>query len=101
MHITEPQGIREESVDFFVKTFRPDGTAEVQRPDWAKVKGMQNDQVSIQFVPTPEQQQALSASGNLGKFVVRYDVIHGQDAGDIQVMKDCSNVSYRRPTIHV
>ncbi|XP_022111550.1 inter-alpha-trypsin inhibitor heavy chain H4-like isoform X2 [Acanthaster planci] len=86
VHIIEPQGIQEESVDFFVKKFSPDGTAEVQRPDWALVKGLKSDQVSVQFFPTPEQQEALSASGNLGKFIVRYDVIHGQDAGDIQIV---------------
>ncbi|XP_038054556.1 inter-alpha-trypsin inhibitor heavy chain H4-like isoform X2 [Patiria miniata] len=86
VHITEPQGIKEESVDFFVKKRLTDGSTEVQRPEWARLKGQHSDRVSVQFHPTPEEQEALSTNGNFGKFVVRYDVVHGQNAGNIEIV---------------
>ncbi|XP_038054008.1 inter-alpha-trypsin inhibitor heavy chain H4-like [Patiria miniata] len=85
VHITEPQGIKEESVDFFVKKLLTNGSEEVQRPEWARLKGQHSDRVSVRFHPTPEEQEALSTSGNFGKFVLRYDVIHRQNAGNIEI----------------
>ena len=86
VHILEPQGLKEEAVDYFVQRRNTsDDSMEVLRPEWAEMKSLHLDRASIQFHPSAEEQERLSTSGNLGKFIVKYDVIHGQSAGDIQV----------------
>ena len=85
VYINEPQGIDEDKIDYFVKTHKSDGNTDVLRPLWAEMKQLGRDRANVQFYPTAEEQAIVSPEGNLGKFVVRYDVIHGQNAGNIEV----------------
>ncbi|XP_038054558.1 inter-alpha-trypsin inhibitor heavy chain H3-like [Patiria miniata] len=89
VHITEPQGLEENKLDYFVE--RPQlsdrsRNEEVLRPLWAETKHLHGSKATVQFHPKREEQEALSASGNLGKFVVQYDVIHEQNAGNIEIV---------------
>ncbi|XP_071809876.1 inter-alpha-trypsin inhibitor heavy chain H3-like isoform X2 [Asterias amurensis] len=84
VHIEEPQGIDRGKIDFFLK--RPSSTDFAVRPQWAEMKQLQRDRVHVQFHPTTEEQELLASDGVLGKFVVRYDVIHGENAGKIEIV---------------
>ncbi|XP_033119583.1 uncharacterized protein LOC117118951 [Anneissia japonica] len=43
---------------------------------------------SVRFSPSESEQSAYSDIGIKGEFVVQYDVIHGNDGGDIQLYND-------------
>ncbi|XP_071809873.1 inter-alpha-trypsin inhibitor heavy chain H3-like isoform X2 [Asterias amurensis] len=87
VYIEEPQGIDGGKMDFFLE--RPSSTdyeKVVVRPQWAEMKQLQRDRVHVQFHPTTEEQELLASDGVLGKFIVRYDVIHGENAGKIEIV---------------
>ncbi|XP_033645563.1 inter-alpha-trypsin inhibitor heavy chain H3-like isoform X2 [Asterias rubens] len=88
VHINEPQGLDESKLEFFLEE-RPSSTGnhrEVVRPHWAGIKQIYRDRVHVQFHPDRAEQKLVSPDGIMGRFIVRYDVIHGQNAGKIEIV---------------
>ena len=46
-------------------------------------------EAQIKYIPSVENQTAISANGIAGKFVVQYDVERDSSAGDVLVSHNC------------
>ena len=79
-NIIEPQGV---NIATAYLTDRSLGDSTAHLPQLMTRLSKSNWQVRYQ--PTQQQQQQLSLDGIMGDFTVEYDVMHANDAGDIQV----------------
>ncbi|XP_022107830.1 uncharacterized protein LOC110988530 [Acanthaster planci] len=83
VNIIEPQGVN--IADAYV-TDRSLGDSLARLPQL--MTRLSNSNWRVRYQPTRQQQQLLSSDGIMGDFTVEYDVIHNNDAGDIQVLND-------------
>ncbi|XP_070558049.1 inter-alpha-trypsin inhibitor heavy chain H3-like isoform X2 [Ptychodera flava] len=84
--ITEPQGIafiqvppiQSRAIDRWVGNDVDNSLATIKRPS--------PERAHIVFSPSREEQTSMSSNGVMGDFVVRYDVMHEFNAGELQVL---------------
>ncbi|XP_033646860.1 uncharacterized protein LOC117306366 isoform X1 [Asterias rubens] len=81
--ITEPQGVRATNA-FLMDRSLPNNPAQYPH----LMKRINDHKRQLAYQPTALEQRQLSPDGIMGDFVVEYDVNHGIDAGDIQVLNN-------------
>ncbi|XP_038068542.1 uncharacterized protein LOC119737937 [Patiria miniata] len=81
--IIEPQGV---NIANAYLTDRSQGDSLARLPQL--MSRLSKSKWRVRYQPTRQQQQQLSSEGIMGDFTVEYDVIHANDAGDIQVLND-------------